>query len=457
MTGPTRSLFAHEHATAIAADGLAPAVTYAELVDLASRRAAQLEPDAVVLLRAENSREYIPWFLGAIWAGAWVMPFHPATPPRELDLLAARSGASLVIGGLVDGLPSLPLSLPPPRRTSPARAEGGVLLQSSGTTSHPRIVRRNAASLRAVAENVREALALTPDDVIAAAIPMGHSYGVENALLGPLAAGSALLLFDVFDPARLREAFRQSRVSVLPGVPFFFEAIAREPGPRGGLRLAYSAGAPLPSRVADDFERAFGLRLGQLYGATEIGSVTFADPAAASFRHGSVGSPMNGVRILIQDPAGRLLPPGAEGEVLVRAPSMLDAYLDAPADLADNAFFRTGDLGRLDEHANLFLSGRLKFIVDVGGLKVNPLEVERVLIEHPDIAECLVLPLPVSETVTRLRAIVVPRRTLTPAEVRHFARERLAAHKVPRVIEFREAIPRTPMGKVRRDVAAASP
>jgi acyl-CoA synthetase (AMP-forming)/AMP-acid ligase II len=170
------------------------------------------------------------------------------------------------------------------------------------------------------------------------------------------------------------------------------------------------------------------------------------------------------VRVLAADEprAERPLPTGAEGQVAVRAESMMSGYLrdDAGAEPTNvGGYFLTGDLGRLDPAGRLTLTGRIKLLIDVGGLKVNPLEVEDVLAQHPDVAACVVLPVRVSDTVCRLKAIVQPRDPAGPGptaeSLRRFARERLTPYKVPRLFEVRATLPRSPTGKILRHLVAA--
>jgi long-chain acyl-CoA synthetase len=206
--------------------------------------------------------------------------------------------------------------------------------------------------------------------------------------------------------------------------------------------LVYSAGGPLPGPVRDRFSSRFGVRVGQLYGMTEIGSVTFNDPNGASFDPSSVGSAMNDVSIRI----------ASDGEVIVRAPSMLSEYIGEPLPLIDG-HFRTGDLGQLDVHGRLTITGRARLLIDTGGLKINPLEVEGVIVQHPGVAECVVVPVRQSQTVERICVVVVARDEQAPPTVesiRSFARERLAAYKVPRLVLFRDRLPKTATGKIQR-------
>jgi acyl-CoA synthetase (AMP-forming)/AMP-acid ligase II len=158
------------------------------------------------------------------------------------------------------------------------------------------------------------------------------------------------------------------------------------------------------------------------------------------------------IRILDLDSGSTCLAAGTHGQVAIRADSMFASYLNADADLIDGHFL-TGDLGYLDDRGRLFLTGRIKLLIDIGGMKVNPLEVEAVLQQHEGVAECIVVALRQSETVNRLKAVVVARHPRQPpdaAELRELARRQLAGYKVPRIFEFRDSLPRSPTGKVQR-------
>ncbi len=250
--------------------------------------------------------------------------------------------------------------------------------------------------------------------------------------------------------------------TVFPGVPFMFEMLSKvnmSTGKQSSLRLAYSAGAPLPIQLSQGFAERFGVGIGQLYGASELGSVTFDDPTAPGANVASVGLPMHNVRIRIldqNDPTTQAAQ-GSEGQVAISAPSMLARYIEGDAPILDG-FFMTGDLGRLDASGRLFITGRLKHLIDIGGMKVNPAEVELTLKQHPAVAECVVVAIQVTETVNRLKAIVTPSGSadLDAEDLKAFARERLAGFKVPRVIEVRQTLPRSPTGKIlRRELEAA--
>lgn len=457
-------------------------LTYGELDAISNLVAARLRdrlsPGDVVMLSGPNQAELVLAFVGTLKAGMTIFPMPPGMTAHGIRTAARRSGTTAVIGPpeMLDALAGPEMTAwelhtitngaPAPGHADHAPAPA-LLLQSSGTTGRPKIVRRDGPSLDAVARNVHSAVGLRADDRVLALIAMCHSYGIENALLGPLSAGAQIVAMDGFDPTLVATVLTGAGVTVLPGVPFIFQMLADDVGApiRHTLRLAYSAGAPLPASVFEGFARRTDIRIGQLYGATEIGSVTFNDPDDDTFDPSSVGAPMDGVSLRVLDADApdveRPLPTGAQGHVAVRALSMLDRYVDDDTPALDREFFLTGDLGRLDAGGRLTITGRIKLQIDIGGAKVNPLEVEDVIKELPGVAECVVVPIAVTETLNRLRAIIVPELAAAPPTVevmRRFAHDRLASYKVPRVFEVRASLPRSATGKIlRRQIESDTP
>jgi long-chain acyl-CoA synthetase len=468
-------------------------LTYGQLHDRVHAAAADLRtrlgPGEVAILFTGNRVEFFVAAL-AVWSvGGALMPVHTSIADAELAATISRTKARLLltdrrcaraISSDVEQLNLETLGNTDSRAaTAPDASDSArLLLQSSGTTGLPKIAVRSPRAIDAVARNVANATRLTPDDRVFAAIPICHSYGVENGFLAPLWAGATVHLCDGLDlPTSLQQlgtsglsmSHREVQgATVFPGVPFMFEVLAGQslnphPTTRNpqSLRLAYSAGAPLPPQLSLAFADRFGIKIGQLYGASELGSLTFEDPAAPDTDPASAGLPMDGVHIRIlsadnpnpEQPLG----PNEEGHVAVHAPSMLDRYLEEPAPLV-GGYFLTGDLGRVSPQGRLTITGRLKHLIDIGGQKVNPAEVELTLKQHPAIAECVVVAVPVTQTVNRLKAIITPsgRVPLSESDLRSFARERLAGFKVPRIFEVRQTLPRSPTGKIlRRELEAA--
>ncbi|MBX3359043.1 MAG: long-chain fatty acid--CoA ligase [Phycisphaeraceae bacterium] len=441
-------------------DGARGRCTFGELAGLVSSRTQQLrgslDPGDVLIAVLPAGTEFAAWFCAAIAAGLRFLPMHPQIAGPEALAAATRAGAvAALVGPGLEAEPALShlaLGLGVNRNALVPTAHGSLVLGSSGTTGLPKLVVRTSESLDADAAGVIAGMGLTAADRIVFPTSLSHSYGVD-VLVGALTAGAGLRVMGQFDAEYVARELEEG-ATVLPGVPFVFEALARRERTRPtALRLAVSAGSPLPDPVRRGFAAAWGADIGQLYGATELGTVAIDAPGSDGFDPASVGRPLAGVSIRIVDIAdpSRLLPTGQEGQLAVRAASMLSEYLDGDVPLVDG-YLLTGDLARTDAIGRIWITGRLKHLIDVGGFKVNPLEVERVLATHPGVAECVVVPVAASQTVQRLRAVVVPcaDQPPTPDELRRYVRARLSSVKVPRSIELSASLPKSATGKVLR-------
>jgi len=458
-------------------------VTFGQLLSMVARFARDVEaavaPGGVVAICLPNRVECTVAFLGTLRAGRTGFLINPHVSDHELARAVdvAEAQALVVVpesDRLLDcpGLERLNVSCevgvggaPGPDRADDPALRPGLMLLSSGTTGDPKIVMRGGAAIDAVARNIAEATGMSAGDRVLGLVPLCHSYGVEHGILAPAYAGCTVHLCQGFDIKAVIQELLHADITVFPGVPSAFEMIASVGDPAGAfpsLRCAYSAGALLPLTVFESCRRRWGLRVGQLYGSSEVGSVTFNDPMDPAHDPQSVGRPMSGVSAVVVDPAQRNLtaplPPGVEGELAIRAPSMLHGYAGQSESPLHDGYFLTGDLARIDTRGAITITGRTRLLIDVGALKVNPLEVEGVLSQCDGVRECVVLAVPVSDTVSRVRALVVPEDLAappTPEAVRRFARSRLSVHKVPRVIDVVDALPKSPTGKVlRRQVAS---
>ncbi|MCO6437620.1 MAG: acyl--CoA ligase [Phycisphaerae bacterium] len=453
------------------------AALFSAVQHAAARIQAQAQPGDVVLVCLPNRIECAVAILAALQAEAIAFPVSPTISPDELRRSAQVSGARIIVGTdssfaalQASGLKRIQCETPatendlagpgPNAAAPPPDEHSGLMLLSSGTVSDPKIVWRTGPSLLSVAENTAIAVGIRRGDHILGMVPICHSYGVEHCLFAPLLAAATVHLCQGFDPHVAIDQLRAVPITVFPAVPSLFELLAaRCDGsiafPR--LRCAYSAGAPLPSSVFDACRRNLGIRVGQLYGSSEVGSVTFNDPHKPGHDPTSVGIPMRGVTLRIVDTTSQAvespLPPNSEGELAINAPSMLCSYVGESQPPFRNGFFLTGDLGKIDQKGALTITGRTNLMINVGSLKVNPLEIEHVLSECRGVAACVVVAVPVSETISRVRALILPLDRRDPPKIesiRSFLRSRLSPHKVPRIIEIVDTLPRTPSGKIMR-------
>ena len=274
-----------------------------------------------------------------------------------------------------------------------------------------------------------------------AVVPLSHAHGLGNALLAGLRAGASLVLRPRFLRRQVLDLLVQERVTAFPAVPFMLRMLAATDRRRrvalDALRLCLSAGAPLPREVFLAFRDRFGVAVRQLYGLTEAGSVTCdlaedADPE-------TVGRPLGNVAVTIEDDHGNALPAGARGEIVVRSPAAVGGAATP---------LRTRDLGCLDPRGRLVVSGRTSLFINTAGNKVDPAEVEAALRSHPAVGDVAVFGLAAAHDEQVVAAAVVRAGETTADALRAHCRELLAPHKVPRVVTFRDALPRSPLGKV---------
>jgi rifamycin polyketide synthase module 1/2/3 len=336
------------------------------------------------------------------------------------------------------------------------------LLYTSGTTGRPKGVLLTQRSLLWVAAAAwLPFLGLTAADHLLVPLPLSHSYPLDLTLAA-LAAGGRVHLQERFSTAETARLLHAGEVTVLVGVPTTF-AYLLESGAStrpAGLRLCVSAGALLPPALKARVEERLGVPLVDAYGATETSTaVALTTPGGAS-PAGSCGLPPPGVACRVVDPAtGADLPPGAEGELIVRSPGVMLGYHDRPAETATalrGGWYRTGDLARQDRNAFLTITGRVKDIIVRGGENIAPAEIERVVIEHPDVADCAVAARPdrLLGEVPVLYAVARTGRTPQPGDLLAWCHDRLPRFKVPAEAHVVEAIPRTASGKVRRHLLA---
>jgi long-chain acyl-CoA synthetase len=468
-------------------------ISCAELVTRVERLAAGLAGrglgpgDAVGLALRDD-----PWFVSCFHAiaalGCRVVPVNPAFKQAELEFCFRAAGVRAVIcdertAGVCERIvagferPAEVIVVGPPHgqsltletlledaepRTLAERGPGEVFVYqySSGSTGRPKLVPRTHAQCAAEAE-LYAALGLVPEDKVFSAIPLFHTYGMGASIFAGAISGATVHLLEDPHPFLLRrhralELIESERLTIFPGVPFNFRLMAEAPGEfnLSSVRLCFSAGTALPRASFDAFGERFGVLVRQLYGSTETGiiSANMSEDPVSSFE--SVGAPLGEAEVAIVDDEGEPLPSGEPGEVTVRSPAATDGYaeMDEPNRRAfRDGWYFTGDLGRLDAEGMLYLAGRKKLLIEVGGYKVDPIEVQDVLEQHPGVAEAIVVGVPGEvEGEETVKAVAVQAGECEEREVLAFCRERLANFKVPRSLEFRDEIPRSPLGKVLR-------
>jgi long-chain acyl-CoA synthetase len=478
---------AADHADRPAVRMDAEVLTYADLWDAAARVAGLLatlgvEPGDRVGIMLPNVPAFPIAYYGTLAAGGVVVPMNPLLKSREVAYYLGDSGAKVLFawhgaaGEAAKGAadtgarvvdvadPLLTLADQDPAQVTADRGDDddAVILYTSGTTGRPKGAELTHANLTRNAELTATTLLKSGTaDVVMGCLPLFHVFGLTCGLNATIASGSTLTLLPRFDPGKALEIIQRDRVTIFEGVPTMYAAMLHHTGERpdvSSLRLCVSGGAAMPVEVLRGFEDAFGCVILEGYGLSETSPV-------ASFNHpdkvrkpGSIGTPIAGVEMRLIDVDGADVPPGEVGEIAIRGHNVMKGYWgrpDATAEAIQDGWFRTGDLARVDEDGYYYIVDRKKDLIIRGGYNVYPREIEEVLYEHPDVAEAAVIGIPHAELGEDVGAAVKlkPGGTATPADLRAFARERVAAYKYPRHIWIVDDLPKGPTGKIlRREV-----
>ena len=349
------------------------------------------------------------------------------------------------------------------KRSAFAEAEDtALLLFTSGTTSRPKLVPLTHANLLASARQIAAALELTPDDRCLNIMPLFHIHGLVAGLLSALVSGGSVVCPREFRPADFFPWMEAFSPTWYTAVPAMHQAILAETKNRAEtitkkpLRFMRSCSAPLPRRLAIDLENVFGAPVIEAYGMTEAAHQIASNPLPpAARKQGSVGRGAV-TEIAIVDEAGLTQPAGVAGEVVIRGANVMRGYV-SPDGANDGVFLcdwlRTGDLGYLDADGYLFLTSRIKELINRGGEKISPREIDDALTEHPAIAQAAAFAVEHPTLGEDVMAAVVlrPEASAPVEELRRFAADRLGDFKVPRQVFFVDALPRSATGKIQRN------
>lgn len=451
----------------------------------ASLAAAGVKPGDRVGIALPNGLPTIVAFLGASMAGT-AAPLNPAykeddfrfyledtaarvllVPPDGAEEARRAAGDSVkVIDVEMDAQGIVRLKGVSGRGpiAPPAVDDTALILHTSGSTGRPKRVPLSHGRLTISAANVARTYALTPEDVALCVMPLFHVHGLVASTLATLATGGTVVVPGKFNPLSFWRVAQDHHATWYSAVPTLHQLLLARttpgaPKPAGAERLRFirSCSASLAPQVMHDLEAAFGAPVLEAYGMTEAAHQMASNPLPPAARKpGSVG-PGTGVQISIMDDQGRHMKPGDRGEVVIKGPNVIQGYENNPEANATSfvdGWFRTGDQGTLDDSGYLTLVGRLKELINRGGEKISPREIDEVLLTHPKVGEAVCFGAPHPTWGEEVAAAVVLREPVSEAELIAYCRERLADFKRPKQIFITETIPRTATGKIQRRVVA---
>lgn len=466
--------------------------TYREL-DQAVNRAANglrglgVERGDRVALFMPNIPEFVIAYLAALKIGAIAVSVNALFKSNEVQFVLQDSGARVVVTTetlrpnvpdreletlehilIAEGQAHAALLLEEvmsqasgeARAAEMSRNDPAAIVYTSGTTGFPKGAVLSHGNIISNAFSKNHYCGMRPADRMLLFLPLFHCFGQNAILNSGLYACSTIVLQRRFDPELALRAADEEKITMFFGVPTTFIVLLNKTAigqKLASVRYYLSGGGPLPVEIARRWREQFKIDINIGYGLTETSPF-------ASYNHefkyklGSVGTPIENVEMQIIDPdTGQPVPPGERGEIAIRGPNVMLGYWNRPEETAAvlrDGWFRSGDIGIMDEEGYFYVVDRLKDMINVGGLKVYPVEVENVLYQHPAVAEAAVYGIPDALMGERVKASLVLKanQMVSEAELVAFCRQRLADFKVPAVVEFVEALPKNAPGKILKRV-----
>ncbi len=469
-----------------------PTITYGELRDEVERIAENLAtivaPGQAVSIVLPNGLEFLVSFLAVARAGAIAAPLNSAYTLDEFKFFMEDADAQLAILPEGDhagrdaaaqlGIPTLDAALDTRGKVhlsrqgryltdrkdiaGPSPDDTALFLHTSGTTSRPKGVPLTHANLLASLRNIGDTYALTPDDVAMVVMPLFHVHGLIGVALSTLITGGSIVVPSRFSASRFWHEQSSTGATWYSAVPTIHQILLMraddDNAPQESFRFIRSCSAALAPSVFDDLESRFGAPVLEAYGMTEASHQMASNHLPPGSRQpGTVGTG-TGVEIAIMDDLGSLMETGQTGEVVIKGPNVTLGYHNNPTaneEAFTNGWFRTGDQGILNTEGVLTLTGRIKELINRGGEKISPLEVDAVLLQHPSVSEAVCFGVPDVKYGEAVQAAVVLSGSVSEDAIRSFCGGHLADFKVPDRVYLVESLPRTATGKIqRRNVAA---
>jgi long-chain acyl-CoA synthetase len=482
-------------------------LTYAQVDAMASQVAGWLTQQGIgpgdrVALTCPNLPYFPIVYYGVLKVGAVVVPLNVLFKPREIAYHLADAGAKayfcfegtaeLPMGASgheayrevdscehfvmitadpagpspVDGTTTLGATLQGQQPSYPSVAtdetDTAVILYTSGTTGQPKGAELSHSNMVQNALLAPKLFGLRPGDVHLLALPLFHSFGQTVNMNMGFYTQSTLVLMPRFDASQAIALLRSEGVTVFAGVPTMYWALLNSEGVDGAtidaiaatLRLTVSGGSPMPIEVLQNFEQRFRVKVLEGYGLSETSPIATFNWQDRPTKPGTVGQAVWGARVKIVDVAGAEVPAGEPGEVVIRGHNVMKGYHDRPEETAAaidaDGWFRSGDIGVLDDEGYLSIVDRAKDMIIRGGFNVYPREVEEVLMTHPAVSLVAVVGVASAQHGEEITAYVIraPGAEITEDELVAWSRENMASYKYPRVVEFRDSLPMTATGKI---------
>jgi long-chain acyl-CoA synthetase len=466
-------------------------MTYGELDDAVGRAAGLLrgfdvEAGDRVGLQLPNELAFPIFYLAVLRLGAVVVPMNPLLKEREVAHQLSDSGARLVIAWHESEQAAVPAAqqtgaaclIITPTDLDDRLDEAGpvdevtdrddediaLIIYTSGTTGLPKGAALSHRNFAVMTDTIRELVTITEKSIWLGVLPLFHIFALQY-LNGWLKVGGLTTLMRRFDAEQALAVMAEDRVTVFAGVPAMYNGLINVPDRSrfdlSSLALCISGGASLPLEVLRTFDEDFGATILEGYGLSETCGQGAFNRRDRPRKPGSIGLPIDGAEIRLVDGAGKDVPTGERGELVLRAPFVMSGYWrrpEATAEAMRDGWFHTGDVATADDEGYLYIVDRIKDLIIRGGYNIYPREVEEVLYEHPDVREAAVVGVPHPSLGEEVAAFVALKEgaLTTPDELRAYVKERMAAYKYPRQVTIVDELPKGPTGKIVKRLIAPS-
>ena len=441
-----------------------------------------LAPGGYAALCLPNGRQWMAVYFGIIKAGGAAVTLAAGMAPGELRPLLAdckpkvffttqeklaalgsRQGLEackvVALGGDLTYEALLALGDGEFQTVERERDDVAAVLYTGGTTGTPKGVMLTHENLMVSAHNVARQERSDHEDRVLCFLPLHHVFGQVHVMHSTILTGGCLEMLPAFDMDEVLAAFGRGEVTKFYAVPTVYLRLLGQDNLKerlGRVRYCFSAAAGMALEVVREWKQVSGLNIHEAYGMTESASMVTYNHY---YRHkvGSVGTPVGSVEVAIMDQEGNILPQGRDGEICIQGPNIMKGYLNRPEETARafwGPWFRSGDVGHLDQEGYLYIVDRIKDMIITGGENVYPREVEELLYELPQVAECSVVGLPDREYGEKVTAVIVPKNgaDLDPEELKAYLKQRLSGFKVPKVFLTVPELPKSAAGKILKRV-----
>ncbi|KAL2757980.1 hypothetical protein ACRALDRAFT_2132703 [Sodiomyces alcalophilus JCM 7366] len=449
-----------------------------------------------VSIAVPNSYEFIVSFLATSWQRGIAAPLNPAYKREEFEFYiediqsaivlvprgayaansaavqaAKRFNAAVAETYWDDALDEVALDVKDlgglrgkgrEQVLKPEADDVALVLHTSGTTSRPKVVPLTHGNLTRTMKNIQETYQLTDKDRTMLVMPLFHVHGLLCALLAPFYSGGSMVVPVKFSASDFWRDFITYKANWYTAVPTIHQILLRSPvpSPLPAIRFIRSCSSPLSPTVFHELEKTFKAPVLEAYAMTEAAHQMTSNPLPPGKRKPGTVGVGQGVEVRILDDSGKELPQGSEGEICIKGDNVTKGYLNNPSanasSFTENGFFRTGDQGMKDEDGYVIITGRIKELINKGGEKISPIELDNVLTRHEAVSEAVSFAIP-DELYGQdigVAVVVKPGQTLGQDELRRWVADKLANFKVPKKIYFTETMPKTATGKIQRRIVA---